>query len=176
MFKVTFFLLALNIILVNCSPTGVGWQQTQHPIEYPTNAHHPQVVEKPKDAITTSVITEENVMTVQKPHVNPVNYLPTFIQGLLPQVITQAIGQLAAYLPGFQRTGLYPQQQLGLGYPSYVSVSPGLPINIPQVYLPGQVGILPHQAGIMQQQVGVWPYHAGLLPHQGGLLPYGLYR
>lgn len=158
MYKVIIFVISLNIIFVSCSPVGSNWDQSSHLSgnnlygQYGKNEEHTHQ----ETGTTEPAITPEgSVATVQQQPVKPVSYLPTFIQAWLPQVVSQTIAQLAAHLPGFHRMGVYPQQNLGLVYPSLFTVYPA---NMGPVLNQGQDGMI----------------HQHMPPLQ--MVPYGMYR
>lgn len=206
MAKVILLLFSVNIVFINCASIEKNW-------------HHPAQQEVITHTVTTgevmgghddlrnpvtSIVTEENVVTEQH-GAHPIPFLPTFIQGVLPSVVSQTIAQLASFIPGFQRTGL---ENAGLGYNPLIVVYPGYPGNLGGIY--GQQGYPENLGGIYGQQrysgnfggiyghqgypfgqLGYLPGQAGYLPGQqiyipekhgyypewlSGLSPYGRYR
>lgn len=193
MSKAILLLLSVNIVLINCASLEKSWHHPiQQEITQPIAGGEVMGGHEQLRSPVPPIVTEENVIAEQQ-GVNPISYLPPFIQGLLPSVVSQTIAQLASYIPGFQRTGLYPNVGLGnaagLGYNPIVVINPGYPANLGGIY--GQRGYLPGQLGQLAGQLGYLygqpEYYGGRQMYlQGqhgyypewlsGLSPYGRYR
>lgn len=98
-------------------------------------------ITKPQETVTT-IHSEENVVTEQKPHENQHFHLPAFLQQILPATFVHALEQLALKIPGF-RSELIPetiQYAYPLGYPyaypPLVGFYPVYPQNLAPLYVP----------------------------------------
>lgn len=203
--KVTVALLVFEVVFVNCVPVaqheGYVAHSAQNAAYVPEQAAHAA-----QDAITNSVkedahsqeevadvtfgnpgkggststvtVEEQNFMSP-----GPIAYLPSFLQGILPTVVTQTIAQLASYISGFQRSGVLPQPNLPYpytgfvgsgpsysGYPEYLSQRPLYYSDQPG-YIPGKPGFYPSHIGYFQRESGQWPTQSRYYPDHPGYVP-----
>lgn len=208
MMKLILAILAFEAVFINCSPVehyagyvGHAVQNSASAVEQAAHAAEGVIAKTIKEdedvadislgrpgkaASTSSVTVQEQNLISQNPQPGPIAYLPSFIQGFLPPVVTQTIAQLASYIPGFQRSGVMPQPNLPCppypfsgyvgyypsysGYPGYLSQSPLYYSGQPG-YAPGKPGSYPGHIGYFQgdpeqrpPQPGYYPGHPGYIP------------
>lgn len=117
--------------------------------------HSPPLVSEGPALPKQPIVQDQNVVgQPQQPY--PLSYFPSFILELLPGIVTQTIAQIAGYLPGSQRVGIFPPNP-SEWIPFHLGYYPGRTGYYPGQHFPGHPGYVPSP--------GYYPDHPRYEPH-----------